>query len=182
MFLRVTVSASALFLLCAMGATGVWAQQFDLLIVNGHIVEGTGNAWFPVDVGVKDGMIAKIGNLSGATAARTIDATGHVVSPGFIDIHNHSDRPALTNPRAENYIRQGVTTICIGNCGKSVVPSREYPTFTKYFGQIERQGISINLVALIGHGNLREFVMGPVWAMIITPAGAGSSRSRETFG
>ncbi len=159
---RMIVLASAVFFLCAVGAMGVWAQQFDLLIVNGRIVDGTGNAWFPGDVGVKDGRIARIGNLSGATAARTIDATGHVVSPGFIDIHNHSDRPALTNPRAENFIRQGVTTLCIGNCGHSVVPSEEYPTFTKYFGEIERQGISVNLVALIGHGDLREYVMGPV--------------------
>lgn len=55
-----------------------------------------------------------------------------------------------------------MTTICIGTCGKSVVPTKEYPTFGKYFGQIERQGISVNLVAFIGHGNLREFVMGPV--------------------
>ena len=160
--LRMTGLSIAVFFFCATGAADVWAQQFDLLIVNARIVDGTGNAWYPGDVGIKDGMIAKIGNLSDAASKRTIDATGHVVCPGFIDIHNHSDSPVLTNPRAENYIRQGVTTICIGNCGKSVVPSKEYPTFTKYFDQIERQGISVNLVALIGHGNLRTFVMGPV--------------------
>ncbi len=133
-----------------------------MVINNGRIVDGTGNPWFPGDLGVKDGMIVKLGDLSDAAAERTIDATGHVVSPGFIDIHNHSDRQVLTNPKAENYIRQGVTTIVIGNCGRSVVPSEEYPTFTKYFGEIERQGISVNVVALIGHGSLREYVMGPV--------------------
>ena len=136
--------------------------EFDLVIKNGRIADGTGNPWFPGDVGVKNGMIVKIGSLSGATVSRTIDATGHVVSPGFIDIHNHSDRQVLTHPRAENYIRQGVTTIVIGNCGKSVVPSEDYPTFIKYFSRIERQGLSVNLVALIGHGDLRKYVMGPV--------------------
>jgi len=135
---------------------------FDLIIENGHIIDGTGNPWFPGDVGVKDGVIVELGDLSSATATRTIDATGHIVSPGFIDIHNHSDQQVLTNPRAENYIRQGVTTIVIGNCGHSVVPSEEYPTFTKYFDEIERQGVSVNLAALIGHGDLREYVMGPV--------------------
>ena len=152
------------FTLNAHGQTG--GPVFDLVIKNGHIVDGTGNPWFPGDVGVKDGMIVKVGNLSGATAERTIDATGHVVSPGFIDIHNHSDRQVLTNPRAENYIRQGVTTIVVGNCGRSAVPSEEYPTFTKYFSQIERQGISVNLVGLIGHGSLREYVIGPVGRLL----------------
>ena len=137
-------------------------QIFDIVIKNGRIVDGSGNPWFPADLGVKDGMIVKIGNLYDAESVRTIDATGHVVSPGFIDIHNHSDSQVLTNPKAENYIRQGVTTIVIGNCGRSVVPSEEYPTFTRYFGEIERQGISVNVVALIGHGSLREYVMGPV--------------------
>lgn len=135
---------------------------FDLVIKNGHIVDGSGNPWFPADLGIKDGVIVKIGNVSDAESVRTIDAARHVVSPGFIDIHNHSDSQVLTNPKAENYVRQGVTTIVIGNCGRSVVPSDEYPTFTKYFGEIERQGISLNVVALIGHGSLREYVMGPV--------------------
>ena len=135
---------------------------FDLVIKHGRIVDGTGNPWFPADLGIKEGVIVKVGDLSDATAERTIDATGHVVSPGFIDIHNHSDRQVLTNPKAENYIRQGVTTIVIGNCGRSSVPSEEYPTLSEYFGAIERQGISVNIVALIGHGSLREYVMGPV--------------------
>ena len=134
--------------------------KYNLIIKNGHIVDGTGNAWYPGDVGINHGMITKIGDLSTATANRTIDAAGHIVSPGFIDIHNHSDRQAITNPRAENYIRQGVTTICVGNCGHSFVPCEEYPTFAKYFDTIERQGISLNLIALIGHGDLRNYVVG----------------------
>ena len=73
-----------------------------------------------------------------------------------------SDQQVLTNLRAENYIRQGVTTIVVGNCGRSAVPTEKYPTFTKYFSRIERQGISVNLVALIGHGSLREYVIGSV--------------------
>lgn len=135
---------------------------FELVIENGRIVDGTGNPWFPGDLGIKDGIIVTVGDLSDAESKRIIDAAGHVVSPGFIDIHNHSDNQVLTNPKAENYIRQGVTTIVVGNCGRSAVPSEEYPTFTRYFGAIERQGIAVNVVALIGHGSLREHVMGPV--------------------
>ena len=72
---------------------------FDLVLKNGRIVDGSGNPWFPGDLGVKDGLIVKVGNLSDAAGERTIDATGHVLSPGFIDIHNHSDSQVLTNPR-----------------------------------------------------------------------------------
>ena len=75
---------------------------FDLVIKNGHIVDGTGNPWFPGDVGVEDGKISKIGDLSGAAAHRMIDATGHAVSPGFIDIHNHLGPTGLDkSPRRE---------------------------------------------------------------------------------
>ena len=157
------VDLCCLLLSFALNAYGQAGEPvFDLVIKNGHIVDGTGNPWFPGDVGVRDGMILKVGDLSGAAAERTIDATGHVVSPGFIDIHNHSDQQVLTNPRAENYIRQGVTTIVVGNCGRSAAPSEKYPTFAKYFREIEHQGISVNLVVLIGHGTLRNSSSAPL--------------------
>jgi N-acyl-D-amino-acid deacylase len=135
-------------------------DHYDMLILHGRVVDGAGNGWYQADLGVRNGMIACIGNLSKDTAERVIDATGHVVSPGFIDIHNHSDRQAITNPLAETYIYQGVTTLCVGNCGYSEVPSEEFPRFSDYFSVIERQGISLNLIALIGHGQLREYVVG----------------------
>jgi N-acyl-D-aspartate/D-glutamate deacylase len=78
------------------------AQDFDLLIRNGKIVDGTGNPWFHGDVAIKDGRIAAMGKLNGTTAARTIDATGLAVTPGFIDMHNHSDDAVLEDGNAES--------------------------------------------------------------------------------
>ena len=100
------------------------AQQFDLLIANGKIVDGAGGPWYYADVGIKGDTIAAIGNLDPKTAARTIDAKGMVVAPGFIDIHTHSRRGIFTDPSAQNYIRQGVTTLMEGNDGSSPIPDR----------------------------------------------------------
>lgn len=134
--------------------------QFDLIIKNGRVIDGTGNPWFKADIGVKDGKITKIGNLTNTIGKKTIDAGGLVVSPGFIDIHNHSDNELLTNPKAENYIRQGVTTLFIGQCGFSTVPSDKWPTFRKYFAQFEKKGIATNVASLVGHGRIRSYVIG----------------------
>ncbi len=134
--------------------------KFDLIIKKGRVIDGTGNPWFVADIGIKDGKIVKIGNLATAMGEKAIDAGGLVVSPGFIDIHNHSDNELLTNPKAENYIRQGVTTLFIGQCGSSTVPRDEWPTFGKYFGQLEKQGIATNVAALVGHGQIRSYVIG----------------------
>lgn len=135
-------------------------QQFDLIIKNGRVIDGTGNPWFAADIGVKDGKIAKIGNLASVKGKKTIDADGMIVSPGFIDIHNHSDNELLTLPKAENYVRQGVTTLFIGQCGSSTVPRNEWPTFGKYFAQLEKKGIATNMAALVGHGQIRKHVIG----------------------
>ena len=135
-------------------------QAFDLIIQDGHVVDGTGNPWFQADIGIRDGKIAKIGNLGSTPSNRTINAAGLIVSPGFIDIHNHSDDELLTSPLAENYIRQGATTLLIGNCGHSTVPREEWSTFGKYFAQLEKQGIALNVAALMGHGQLRAHVIG----------------------
>lgn len=136
------------------------SPPFDLVIKNGHIVDGAGNPWYRADIGIKDGKIGKIGNLSTAARKKTIDASGLVVSPGFIDIHNHSDDELLTHPKAENYIRQGVTTLFVGHCGSSTVPSDSYPTFDRYFTQLEKQGVTPNVAALVGHGSIRKHVVG----------------------
>ncbi len=133
--------------------------QFDILIKNGKVVDGTGNPWWKADVGVRDGKIARIGDLSQATGTKTIDAEGLVVTPGFIDIHNHSDRTILVNPKAESMIRQGVTTMVIGQCGSSGGPNEER-TFGEFLAEVRQQGAATNLAPFIGHGSLRGYVMG----------------------
>ncbi|MFC1557654.1 amidohydrolase family protein [candidate division KSB1 bacterium] len=151
---------SSLVIFCTNLPDRAEIREFDIVIMNGHVIDGTGNPWYKADVGVKDGKIAKIGNLAVAERDKTIDATGLIVSPGFIDFHNHSDNEMLTHPKAENYIRQGVTTLFIGHCGSSTVPSEDYPTFNTYFSQIEKQGIAPNIAVQIGHGTLRGYVIG----------------------
>ncbi|MCD6529462.1 D-aminoacylase [Candidatus Bathyarchaeota archaeon] len=152
---------------------------YDFLIKDGMIVDGTGNPWFKGDVAIKDGKIVDVGKVQG-DAERTIDAEGLVVSPGFIDIHNHSDVSLLVNPRAESLVRQGVTTVCIGNCGLSPHPVNEstkddlyrylspfYPieeikwrSTREFLGKLETKGVSCNVAALVGHGSVRIAVMG----------------------
>jgi N-acyl-D-amino-acid deacylase len=134
--------------------------DYDLIIKKGLIVDGTGNPWFKADVGVRDGMIAKIGKLNSANSAKTIDAQGLIVSPGFIDIHNHSGPGLLVLPKGENYVRQGVTTVFIGQCGGSAAPSKDWPRFKDYFKRLEEQGIALNVASLIGHGSIRQQVIG----------------------
>lgn len=129
------------------------APAFDLLIRNGTIVDGSGSPGFRADLAVKDGSIVRIGNLKGASAKRTIDATGLVVAPGFIDVHTHADDLAK-KPRAENFLRMGVTTIMAGNCGSSPVE------IGKEVAEIRKANPSINFATLIGHGSVREAVMG----------------------
>ena len=99
--------------------------MYDVIIENGRILDGTGSPWFKADVGVKDGKIATIGELKEAQAVERIDAQGDVVSPGFIDIHTHSDAVLFAEPREKGKILQGVTTEVIGNCG---IDSRAHRT------------------------------------------------------
>jgi len=153
---------------------------FETLIKNGLLIDGAGNPWFRADVGVSKGKIAQIGKLGNAKAEKVIDAHGLVVSPGFIDIHTHSDLALLINPRAESKIRQGVTTEVIGNCGSSAAPVRKetlnflkdewepeakavkwnWSSLGDYLGRLERQGTSLNVASLVGHGTVRTTVMG----------------------
>lgn len=131
--------------------------SFDIIIKNGQIVDGTGNPWFYGDLGIKDDTIVEIGDLSGMNASKTIDVKGLVVSPGFIDIHTHSDR-GLGKPGTNvnlNYITQGVTTVVTGNCGGSV--SLNAAETKKNW---EGQGIGTNAILFAGHGSIREAVMG----------------------
>ncbi|HCS47062.1 MAG TPA: hypothetical protein DIW61_01885 [Candidatus Aminicenantes bacterium] len=130
--------------------------DFDLLIRNGRLVNGTGNPWIYVDVGIKGDTIAEIGDLRTRTAARTIDARGLVVSPGFIDLHTHCDR-GLSESASKanlNYLIQGTTTVVTGNCGGGTF--RVAGTKAKW----EAQGIGTNAVHMVGFGDVREAVIG----------------------
>lgn len=126
----------------------------DILIKNGRILDGTGNSWFWGDIAVKDGKIFKIGRHLNATAAKTIDATGLIVAPGFIDVHTHIEGEEFKNPTADNFIRDGVTTVVTGNCGASNVDIK------KYLWRIDSLKPSVNVATLIGHNDVRKAVMG----------------------
>lgn len=129
-------------------------QQFDLVIRNGKIVDGTGNSWYYADIAVKDGKIAFIGKLGNAAAAKTIDAKGLIVAPGFIDVHGHIESGIINRPSADNYIFDGVTTVVTGNCGGS---ASDIPLF---FRQLDSVKPAINVATLIGHNTVRAAVMG----------------------
>src|SRR5690349_14940996 len=150
------MKTAVLFLL---GAICGSAQDFDLLIRGGTIVDGTGNPAFLGDIGIKGGRIAAIGRIAGRTAARTIDASGLTVAPGFIDIHNHSDNTIVQDGDAQSMIRQGVTSMIFGE-GGSAAPSRRWATFDAYFAQALKQGISTNIGTYVGSSELWTFVRG----------------------
>jgi N-acyl-D-amino-acid deacylase len=128
-------------------------SPYDLLIRNGSVVDGSGSPARRADVAVQGGRIVKIGNLKNASAKRVIDASGLVVAPGFIDVHTHADDLAQ-KPRAENFVRMGVTTIVAGNCGYSPVE------IGHELAEIQKAGPSVNFATLIGQGTVREAVMG----------------------
>lgn len=151
---------------------------YDLLIKNSTIIDGTRSPGYKADIAVKDEKIVRIGRLDNSLALITIDAADRVVCPGFIDMHSHSDFTILANPLSESKIRQGVTTEVIGNCGMSAAPrykeafnrgqeicrnlgfTCKWRSMPDYFNILEDTGIGINIVALVGHGNIRTSVMG----------------------
>ena len=131
-------------------------EPFDLLIVNGRVLDGTGNPWRRADVGIRDGLIRAVGRLAGAPAARVVDAGGRLVTPGFIDVHSHAaealTRDALRDARA--LVAQGVTTI-VGN------PDGGGPIDLAAQGAaLERGGLGVNVALLVGHGSVRAEVVG----------------------
>jgi len=140
-------------MLCSSGGT----DDFDILIKNGTIVDGTGENRYKADIGITGNSLAAIGDLNGKTAAKTLDAEGSVVSPGFIDMHTHCDRD-LDRSGANanlNYLIQGVTTVVTGNCG-GAVSLKVGETKNRW----EKQGIGTNVVYLVGFGDMKREVMG----------------------
>jgi N-acyl-D-amino-acid deacylase len=121
-----------------------------LLIINGRVLDGTGNPWMTADVAIKDGHIASLGKFDAARAARTLDAQGKIVAPGFIDVHTHIEGSIRRLPLAENFLRMGVTSVVTGNCGGSELP------LGGWFAQLEQQGVSFNVASLVGHNTVRR--------------------------
>src|SRR4051794_27756919 len=107
-------------LLWAISLTASAAEPYDLILRHGRVIDGTGNPAFHADVAVREGRVAAIGNLTGATAKKELDVSGLVVAPGFIDVHTHAE-DIEDQPLAENFLRMGVTTLILGNCGASTL-------------------------------------------------------------
>jgi N-acyl-D-amino-acid deacylase len=155
----------------------------DTIISGGKIINGTGNPWFLGDIGIKNGKISRIGKLKPSKATAVIDAKGLVVCPGFIDAHSHTDMVLQLDPKTESTIRQGITTMVVGNCGFSLAPIADayksllekslsqfiprgasialpWNTFDEYLKHEEGRSIASNVVYLVGHGTVRTAAMG----------------------
>jgi N-acyl-D-aspartate/D-glutamate deacylase len=128
--------------------------SFDIIIKGGRVIDGSGNPWYNADVGIIDERIIRIGNLDGASADQTIDATGLTVSPGFIDPHTHALQGIFDVPNAESALLQGVTTLTEGNDGSSPFP------IDKHYAKIANKQISPNWAVFVGQGTIRELVIG----------------------
>lgn len=153
------------------------APAFDILIINGHIIDGTGSPWYSGDIGIRDGKVAAIGRLTDAPRKRTIDAHGKVVAPGFIDMLGQSEMTILVDPRLPSKIYQGITSEITGE-GSSIAPlndailqsdrsdydhykiNPDWRTFRQYFARIEKQGMGINLASYVGATQVRRIVLG----------------------
>lgn len=125
---------------------------YDLIITNARIVDGSGNPWFRASIGIKNGVIARIGRFDSTEGVKVIDAKDQIVAPGFIDVHAHVEN-IYNNPGADNFIRMGVTSLVTGNCGGSAVNVKEF------LGKIKETPIAANLATLIGHNSVRSEVM-----------------------
>jgi len=182
--LRILALGVAVGLISTFSITeGAQGTKYDLLIVGGRIIDGSGSPWYAGSVAIKDGLIADIGRLEGATAKRVIDAKGLVVAPGFIDLHTHSDYTLLVDGNAESKIRQGVTTEILGeasSAGPVIGPAieefdrssaplsqkggikRDWTTLGEYFARLERDHTSMNVASYVGSGQVWECVLGNV--------------------
>jgi len=169
---------------CALGLLAVSLcraadSNYDLIVRDGHVIDGTGSPWYAADVAVRNGRIAAIGSLGRAHARRIIDAHGRVVAPGFIDMLGQSELTLLVEPRAPSKIFQGITTEITGE-GESVAPlnaamiterqltydhyrlKADWRTLPEYFSRLEKQGIGINFATYLGATTVREMVIGYV--------------------
>lgn len=154
-------------------------RDLDLLIAGGTVLDGTGGSPYRGDVGVSGGAIREIGRIRRSRAASVVEAEGLAVSPGFIDVHDHTGPELLVSPRAESAVRQGVTTLVSGNCGGSPFPLGEkdfeemrrdlageygleadWRDIGGFLGRIGRSGAALNYATFVGHGSVRAAAMG----------------------
>jgi len=154
-------------------------KDFDLVVKDGLIFDGTGKNAYKADIGIKGDSIQAVGKISSSRGKSVINAKNMAVCPGFIDVHNHTDVGLLVNPKAESMIRQGATTLISGNCGSSPFPVAEerYEEFREelkeafqieldwrdikgFLSRLEQKGMALNYATLVGHGNLRGASMG----------------------
>lgn len=153
------------------------SPPLDLIIRGGTVVDGTRSPRFDADVGIRAGRIAAIGDLSRRAAAQSLDATGRIVAPGFIDAHTHDDQAVLAQGEMHCKVSQGVTTVVTGNCGISVAPLRadmelpmplalleapaqgRFTSFAAYLAALRASPSSVNVAALVGHSTLRALTM-----------------------
>ena len=151
---------------------------YDIVIHGGMIIDGTGNPWFSGDLAVKDGKIAAIGRIDSSLGARAISAQGRAVTPGFIDMHTHSDQPVIADGNAESKVRQGVTLDVIGE-SQTVAPlegpvleeyrsehrkrnmiETDWANFSGYFARLMKQGVSINVASGVSPQQIKRVVIG----------------------
>lgn len=153
---RITTIGLLVLCMCLpSGSVAADAPMYDIVIKNGRVVDGSGNPWYHADVAIKNGRIVKMGrSIDPALAAKVLDASNLIVTPGFIDVHTHIENDAFTTPTADNFVRQGVTSVITGNCGGSVTD------VSGYFEKIQHDGITPNIGTLIGHNSVRRAVMG----------------------
>lgn len=168
------ITRLAFSVLLLSGCAGDGSQSsYDLVIAGGSVIVGDGSPAVSSDIGVSDGRIVAIGNLASAPAGRRIDAAGLIVAPGFIDIHNHSDFTILSEPKAESMIRQGVTTMVLGE-SRSAGPVKpgvhdaqrasgvtvDWTTLGGYFARLERQRMATNIASYVGEEQVWTYVKG----------------------
>ncbi|MFA5193262.1 MAG: D-aminoacylase [Verrucomicrobiia bacterium] len=140
------------FMLLLITTLSATAADFDVVLRNGRIVDGSGKPAFAGDLAIKDGRIAAVGKVAGSGASE-LNVGGKIVAPGFIDVHTHSE-DILKYSAAENFLRMGVTTVVTGNCGGSRID------IARFFKDLEATNVTLNVASLIGHNSVRTKAMG----------------------
>jgi dihydroorotase/N-acyl-D-amino-acid deacylase len=152
--------------------------RYDVVVVNGRVIDGSGNPWFAADVAINNGRITKIGKVDPKLGKKVIDAKGMIVTPGFIDLHTHTDMPAIADGNAESAVRQGVTLDVIGE-SETVAPLKgavleeykedakrrygvdvDWSTLDGYFRRLSQKGASINIASSVSPQQIRRVVVG----------------------